>query len=153
MHARQREARALKLRQLWKISSLVRFKIHRWNIQEVEKINTWRKVKRSSDKFALEDFNIVFFLAEISKGQPSEWRFLRISSRNLRYTDFVCFRRQENYVFKWKCIFKLVSFQWFFSQFKVKFKQMLIFRKRVQIRDSFLVSPPLPPALGLFFTF
>ena len=28
---------------------------------------------------------------------------------------------------------------------------MLILRKRVQIRDSFVVSPPLPPALSLFF--
>ena len=44
------------------------------------------KVKRSSDKFAQEDFIIVSLPGGVSsKGHPSERRFLRISARDLRF--------------------------------------------------------------------
>ena len=71
--ARQRKATVVRFSQTEKISFLERTKMQRWNIQMKSRswksthLWLWGKVKRSSDKFALKDFILVYFPATWSK--------------------------------------------------------------------------------------
>ena len=70
-------------------------------VEESTQLSFWRKVKRSSEKFALEKFITVFFAAGSLKEKPSEGKFFEDLS-----PKFKVHLQQRKYKsdLKWKCI-------------------------------------------------